>query len=56
MNPEDRKQSNNWTEEERDRIVGFFDLLIKMDKKQNPDLYRTPKKAGLDKDENDAIL
>lgn len=48
MNQEDKKNPNNWTTEERDRIVGFFDLLIKMDKEQNPDLYKLPKGVVLD--------
>jgi len=40
MNKDDKKNPKNWTEEERDRVVGFFSLLLKMDKKQNPDLYK----------------
>jgi hypothetical protein len=48
MNQEDKRNTNNWTEEERDGIVGLFDLLIKMDKKQNPDLYKLPKGVVLD--------
>ena len=43
MNTEDKKNPNNWTQEERDRVVGFFDLLIKMDKEQNPALYKKRK-------------
>lgn len=34
------KKKVEWTKEERDRIVGFFDLLIKVDKRQNPHLYK----------------
>jgi len=56
MNTEDKKYHTNWTEEERDRIVGLFDLLIKIDKKQNPDLYKLPKGVALDKDGNQVIL
>jgi hypothetical protein len=48
MNQEDKKNPKNWTEEERDRVVGLFDLLIKMDKEQNPDLYKLPKGVVLD--------
>ena len=48
MNQEDKKNPNNWTEEERDRVAGLFDLLIKMDKKQNPDPYKLPKGVVLD--------
>ncbi len=42
MNKEDKKDPNNWSKEERDRIVGLFDLLIKIDKRQNPDRYKKP--------------
>ncbi len=34
-----------WTDEERSRIVGFFDLLLKMDRKQNPHLYEQKEKT-----------
>lgn len=30
---------SDWTQEETDRIVAVFELLISMDKKQNPHLY-----------------
>jgi hypothetical protein len=43
MNQEDKGDPNNWTEEERDRVVGFFQLLLKIDKRQNPDLYKPAK-------------
>jgi hypothetical protein len=33
------KQSVGWTKEKRSRIVGVFELLLNMDKKQNPNLY-----------------
>jgi hypothetical protein len=37
-------QSNNskqqdWSDEERDRIVGFFSLLLNVDRRENPELY-----------------
>lgn len=41
MDQEDKRNPENWTEEERDRVVGLFQLLLKIDKKQNPDLYKT---------------
>ncbi len=47
MNQEDKKNHNNWTSEERDRIVGAFQWLLDQDKKQNPHLYT--KKATLEK-------
>lgn len=31
-----------WTKEETDRVVAVFELLISMDKKQNPENYRKP--------------
>lgn len=43
MNDVNKKDPNNWTEEERDRVVGVFKILLEMDKKQNPHLYvKTP--------------
>lgn len=56
MNQKDNKNSNHWTLEERDRIVGLFDLLIKMDKEQNSDLYKLPEGVVLDKDGNHITL
>jgi len=29
----------DWNDEERDRIVGFFSLLLKVDRRENPELY-----------------
>lgn len=52
MNQEDKRNPRNWIKEERDRVVGLFDLLIKMDKKQNPDLYKLPEGVVLHKDGN----
>ena len=56
MKQEDKSNSNNWTDEERDRFVGLFDLLIKMDKEQNPNLYKLPEGVVLDKDGNHITL
>lgn len=56
MNQKDKKNPINWTEEERDRVVGLFDLLIKMDKEQNPDLYKLPKGVVLDRNGNQVTL
>ncbi len=47
MNQEDKKNPNNWTQEERDRVVGVFQWLLDQDRKQNPHLYT--KKATLEK-------
>ena len=56
MNTEDKQNPTHWTQEERDRIVGLFDLLLKMDKEQNPDQYKLPEGVVLDKDGNHVIL
>lgn len=56
MNQEEKKNPKNWTKEERDRVVGLFDLLIKMDKQQNPDLYKLPKGVVLDGHGNKVTL
>lgn len=34
-----KKESDNWTEEERKRVVAVFEWLLKEDKKQNPENY-----------------
>jgi hypothetical protein len=46
MKNKDKKNPKNWTEEERDRVVGFFNLLLKMDRKQNPDRYKKSSARG----------
>lgn len=33
------KDPKEWTEEETQNIVGFFDLLLKIDKRNNPKKY-----------------
>jgi len=43
MRPQDKKNKLPWNEEEKRRIVGFFDLLIKVDKRTNPHLYQNKK-------------
>lgn len=54
MNTNNEKNFEDWTQEERDRVFGFFDLLIKADKRQKPDLYSKPQSemVVLDKDGN----
>jgi hypothetical protein len=37
---------SKWTNEERDRIVGAFQILLKADKKQNPHLYEIKKETS----------
>lgn len=39
MNEEDKIKPDNWTPEERDRVVRVFEWLLKEDRKQNPNLY-----------------
>jgi hypothetical protein len=60
MNQEDKGDPKNWTEEERDRVVGLFQLLLKIDKRQNPDLYKTTgnrqNKTVLDEGGNEVTL
>lgn len=47
MENNDKKNPENWTKEERDRLVGAFRWLLDQDRKQNPNLYT--KKATLEK-------
>lgn len=47
MNQEDKRNPKNWTQEERDRVVGVFQWLLDQDRKQNSHLYT--KKATLEK-------
>ena len=52
MNPEDRKDPKNWTQEEKDRYVAVFKWLLEQDRKQNPHLYA--KRTTLEKGQNKA--
>jgi hypothetical protein len=36
---EDKRKPPKWTKEETDRVVAVFELIISMDKKQNPENY-----------------
>ncbi len=56
MNQEDKRNPKNWTKEETDRVVAVFQWLLDQDRKQNPDRYKLPKGAILDKDGNQVIL
>ena len=49
MNKEDKRNPDNWTKEELDRVVKVFEWLIKEDRKQNPHLY---KKVALEERRN----
>jgi hypothetical protein len=40
MEYKDKRNPENWTQEDLDRIVRSFVWLIKEDKKQNPHLYK----------------
>ena len=51
-----KNNTNDWSKNERDGFVGLFDLLMKMDKKQNPDLYKLPEGVVLVKDGNHITL
>ncbi len=60
MDQDNKNSSEHWTEEERDRIASFFQLLLKIDKRQNPGLYKTAEnkqnRIVLDKDGNEITL
>jgi hypothetical protein len=56
MNDQDKRNPDNWTTEERDRVVDVFQWLLEQDKKQNPDLYKLPEGVVLDKDRNQVKL
>ena len=45
MSGQDKTNPKNWTKEEKDRVVGAFQWLLKEDKKQNPNLYKKRKKT-----------
>ena len=43
---EDQRQAvlEDWLEEDWRNIIGFFDLLLKIDRRNNPHLYKRRKK------------
>ena len=53
MNKEDKRNPDNWTKEELDRVVKVFEWLIKEDRKQNP--HRYEKSTTLEKGQNDVL-
>jgi len=40
MNKEEQKNIDNEDLEARENRIGFFDLLLKIDQRINPDLYK----------------
>ena len=40
-----KKHRVEWNKEEKDRIVGFFSLLLKVDRRENPELYENNRKT-----------
>jgi len=38
-----KPKSTEWTKEERDNVVGAFQILLEMDKKQHPENYKRNK-------------
>lgn len=56
MNDQTKRNPNNWTKEETDRVVAVFQWLLEQDKKQNPDLYKLPEGVVLDNDGNQVKL
>ncbi|MEN9551950.1 MAG: hypothetical protein RI935_327 [Candidatus Parcubacteria bacterium] len=53
MDKEDKRNPDNWTKEELDRVVKVFEWLIKEDRKQNPHHYQ--KSTTLEKGRNDML-
>jgi hypothetical protein len=45
----DSKSRPNWTWEERENIVGFFALLLKVDKRMNPQNYKKKKSSEINR-------
>jgi hypothetical protein len=41
-----RKPQEKWTDDEHDRLVAFFALLLKVDIRVNPHLYEATKKIS----------
>lgn len=39
-----KPKNTEWTKEERDNVVGAFQILLEMDKKQHPENYKRNKK------------
>ncbi len=56
MNEQDKRNPDNWTQEERDRVVAVFQWLLDQDKKQNPDNYKLPRGVVLDQEGNQVKL
>ena len=46
MNTEDKRKPENWTLQERERVVKVFEWLLKEDKKQNPHLYKKSRRSS----------
>ena len=40
MKKSTHKKNREWTEEEKRNVVGVFELLLKVDKRINPDKYK----------------
>ena len=49
----DKRNPENWTWEEKNNFVGFFALLVKVDRRINPHLYK--KKATHEKGQPDIL-
>lgn len=49
----DKRNPDNWTTEERDRVVGVFQILLEMDRRQHPERYRKPSRP--EKGQHDSI-
>lgn len=57
---ENKTNPDNWTQEENDRVVGLFKLLMEIDQRNNPEMYKSRNSKEphivLDKDGNKITL
>jgi len=49
MDQENNKPKEIYTKEEMDNVVGLFEVLLKIDKRKNPEKYKTIKEIDSDK-------
>ena len=43
-NVEKKQNNERGLEEEKNNLLGFFDLLLRIDKRTNPQIYKSKKK------------
>lgn len=52
MKKDDKLSMEDWTHEERENLIGFYELLLEVDRRNNPHLHtknRPLEKVGIDK-------